>query len=334
MTTPLEFARQTVRAAVKIHERLSTPAWSAHLERFPDADWDRLRTAVWRLKKVRSRGWHVAAANLFEDIDYQAAQVIRSLEAFRTLVPSAPKASRIAPPSQIAADLAVLPDEFESVQIDLNGRTVSVRTEPLELESLWLGPFDICLWWERIGVRHAYEVIAKDPQRPCRDEEVTHPHVRSNLLCEGDATLPIKAALAGGRLLDFFVLVHQTLQTYNSGSPYVAVEEWNGIRCPDCGYSMDEDSACRCEACDSQLCSECTMYCRSCDRYVCSECSGECSACQRAYCQSCLTDPPQAFRRLCAGCRKKEEEEHEDQACDDPAPAADAVCLGQAAAAA
>ena len=333
MTTASEFARQTLRAAVKIHQQLFAPSWAAYLDSFPLVPWDRLRTTFWRLRKVESRGWRAAAADVLQDVDHQARQLVQHLDAFRALLPVAPKASRIAPPGQIAADLAALEDEFEGIQIDLKARTLTVRTEPIELEDLWLGPFDIRLSWERIGVRRAYEVIAKDPQRPSRDEEVTHPHVRNNQLCEGEASVPIKNSLATGRILDFFLLVRQTLQTYNGASPYVAVEDWNGTRCTDCGYSMDADDASSCETCDERICSECSVYCRGCGRYVCNECSGQCTECEHNFCQSCLAVSPEALRCLCAACRKKEEESREADQSNDPPPADDAVCVGQAAAA-
>jgi hypothetical protein len=335
MTTP-NLARNCLRAAVKIHERLMVPCWTTYLDCWPSHEWERLRNLLWRLRKVQSRGWQAAARDVLTSVQFETLLLVDKLKAFRKQLPPLHSQSHLLTPSQIAADLAALENEFESVQIDLKARTVTVRTDPIELEGLWLGPFDIRLWWERIGVRRPYEVIATSPQRPNVDEEVTHPHVRDNLLCEGEATVSIKSALAGGRVFDFFLLVRQTLQTYNSASPYVAIEEWEGARCGDCGLSMHGDDASSCDACDARICNDCSLYCRDCDRYACSECSGQCAECENTFCQTCLADPPEAERRLCAGCRKLQvaEEPDDAEASDDTSLAADAVCVGEVAAAA
>jgi hypothetical protein len=333
MTTTIHL-RQATRAAIKIHERLLVPAWSRCLEYWPPAQWERLRTLLWRLRKVQSRGWQAAAREVIADVEFETQLLMSKLKTFHKELGALPKQSRMCSPGQIAADLAALADEFASVRIDLQARTITVQTEPIELEGLWLGPFDICLWWERLGVRRPYEVIAIKPQRPRKDEQVTHPHVRDNQLCEGDAVGPIKGALADGRLFDFFVLVRQTLETYNSASPYVSIDDWQGIRCHDCGSHLDTDDACTCETCDGQICDGCTISCHDCGRYACNDCTGVCSTCDFSFCHHCLADPREAAIRLCAGCRKKEEEEPDDPQCDAAALAILPVCVGQVAAAA
>jgi len=334
MSLPTGLARQAIRAAVKIRERLTAPAWTEGLEHVPRREWETVRQAHWRLRQAESRGWSAAGREVLSDLDHHLMTLVARLQAFRTQLAAPLPASRVSSSRHIAADLAALEDEFERVQIDLGEKTVTVQTEPIVLEDLWLGPFDICLWWERIGVRRAYEVIAKDPQPPSGNDDVTHPHVRSNLLCEGEAAAPIQASLAGGRLFDFFLLVRQTLETYNSASPYVALRDWQGRRCLDCGWNLDEDDASRCATCEGQLCGECSTYCEGCGEYFCRECSAACSACERSFCNHCLVDPPEAANRLCANCHKKEEESHDNEPPDDAPAAIYPLCLGQAAAAA
>jgi hypothetical protein len=234
------------------------------------------------------------------DIDFRSHLLVSQLQAFRQEITDLTRQRRTSSASQIAADLAALPDEFPAVRIDLQQRTITTRTEPIELEGVWLGPFDICLWWERLGTRRPYEVIACQPRRPACDTQVTHPHVRDHQLCEGDAALPIKASLAEGRLLDFFVLVRQTLETYNGASPYVGLHEWEGVRCHDCGAHLDSDDASLCEACEEQICGECTTFCPGCNRYVCSACTAVCSACDSSFCNSCLAGRSGDASLLCA----------------------------------
>ncbi|MCI0361663.1 MAG: hypothetical protein L0211_24530 [Planctomycetaceae bacterium] len=334
MTTSTDSRKLAIRAAAKIHARLCTSPRLNCVDRLPGGGWERLRSAVWRHRKVDVRGWHAAAASLVDDLDYQTGLLITELKHFRDQLSATARSPRIAGPGQILADLLALENEFESVQIDLKEGTVTAQTEPIELEGLWLGPFNVRLWWERLGLRPAYEVIAIDPQYPARDDSVTHPHVQERQLCEGEATLPIKAALTEGRLFDFFLLVRQTLQTYNESSPYVRISEWDGRHCKDCGWSMDAESASTCGRCDEHVCDECSRYCRSCDRYACSACTEECAECENTFCSECLTLDTKTRRLLCQSCLDQGTSDEDEDQCEGAAPAADAVCLGQTAAAA
>jgi hypothetical protein len=331
MTQPV-CERTAFRAAAKIHERLQAPPVTNILDFLPAPQWDRLRRALWLLRKAEVRGWQVAARELSEEADYQAMQLASLFESFRKQLSARP-IRHVQSLDQIVADLEALGDEFEEVQIDLRNHWVAVVTAPIELEELWLGPFAIRLWWERLGIRRPYEVIAQSPQRPARDQSVTHPHVHDNQLCEGDASQAIKLALAGGRILDFFVLVRQTLETYNSGSPYVPIDEWQGRRCPCCDYSMSDDDASGCAECDTTVCSECTVWCRSCDRYICVGCADPCANCAHSFCGACLTKNAKTGQLLCKSCYHQGVRHATDDE-ERAAPAADAVRLGQIAAAA
>jgi hypothetical protein len=334
MTIQSDFGRLAMRAAAKIHERLQAPARLNCVDRFPGAEWDRLRNTLWRHRQVEVRDWRGAARGLLADLDEQTGLLISQLQYFRQQLTASARPKQVAAPSQILADLLALDNEFESVEIDLREKTVTVQTAPIELADLWLGPFDIRLWWERLGVRRAYEVIAKRPQRPSRDESVTHPHVRDGQLCEGDGATPIHMALASGQIFDFFLVVRQTLETYNSSSPYVSIEEWNGFRCPDCGCSLDADDASYCDRCDERVCSECSTWCRSCDQSFCSSCTGQCGECDEPFCKFCLTKDVRTLRQLCKSCQTQGAPTDNDDDQVPLAPAADAVCLGEVTAAA
>lgn len=104
---------------------------------------------------------------------------------------------------------------------------------------------------------NVFRVIALEPNRAAPNESVTHPHVDDGRLCSGDAAVPLERALNVGRIADAFCLVHGVLSHYNPGSPYVALEEWDGLECTDCGGSMARDEVWRCDGCDLALCSEC-----------------------------------------------------------------------------
>ena len=81
-----------------------------------------------------------------------------------------------------------------------------------------LGPFEIRLDWGSLSDPNPYSVVALDPNSAASNDEVTHPHVKDEHLCEGEGHSAIRAALAECRLLDFFMLVSQVLHTYGQGS--------------------------------------------------------------------------------------------------------------------
>ncbi|MCA9067760.1 MAG: hypothetical protein KDA84_02485, partial [Planctomycetaceae bacterium] len=129
---------------------------------------------------------------------------------------------------ELHAELLGLYDEFPNAELNLRQKMISVITDSITLEEVYLGPFSIEL--DIAGASGlSYSVIATDANPAGNDEDVTHPHVRDNTLCEGEGTLPIRRAIEEGRLVDFFQVVDQILNTYNGGSAYVALDEWQGI---------------------------------------------------------------------------------------------------------
>ena len=122
--------------------------------------------------------------------------------------------------------------EFPEVSIDKAEQTLSVLTEPIDLQGTHLGPFRIVLRWNRLRQRRSYDVEASEPNPAQGEEEITHPHVQGRQLCEGEGAICIKAALSQGRIFDFFLLVKQILETYNPSSAYISLDRWNGVACP------------------------------------------------------------------------------------------------------
>ena len=157
-------------------------------------------------------------------------------------------------------------------------------------EKCGLGPLKIVLDWSDLSVTKPYQIIAQEPQPAARDDEVTHPRVHGRMLCEGEGRVPIRNALRQGRLCDFFLLVQQVLQTYNAGSAYVRLEDWNGKCWADCGDSCGRDNSNYCDACEITLCSECGSTCSDCDGNLCAECRGACHGCHNTICHHCSID--------------------------------------------
>jgi hypothetical protein len=326
------FQRQAIRAAIRIHEHLRSPSCQTAKLALPVRSWDNVAALLARLHLVQSRGWQAAGQLVVSDLEYQLRRLIAELDSLRARLPGAPE--RISSAGTIAADLLALSEEFEAVAIDLKAKVLRVDTAGIVLEDVNLGPFQIVLHWERIAAGRAYEVVAVDPHCPAGRSDVTHPHVEDHQLCEGAGVTAIRTALASGRLLDFFLLVRQILETYNGGSAYVSLSDWAGsedVTCADCGcFTSSEDCGC-CERCDARICTNCESSCGDCGRYMCCECCALCAGCSRSFCQTCLNEAAARERRLCDSCLEKKEIAVDVQD-NREAAAPDGVRLGEAAA--
>lgn len=133
-------------------------------------------------------------------------------------------------------------------------------------------------------------------------DEITHPHVNDGELCAGDAAVPIERALSEGRISDAFILIRSVLTNYNSRSPYVRLDAWDGFTCSDCGESMNREESSFCHRCERDLCETCSSYCRSCDETRCGSCLTACSNCGDYCCSSCLEEIATG-ESLCGNCR-------------------------------
>jgi hypothetical protein len=227
--------------------------------------------------------------------------------------------------AEIVRDLIVLNDEFESLQFDCKEGRLVVTTSPIELEETWLGSFAISLDINSLSTtsKGRYDVIALDHNPSRARDDVPHPHVKGGELCEGHAQSAINGALKQGRLLDFFQIVHGVLTTYNSSSPYVALEDWSSVRCNDCGDSHSPDDGYICDKCDDSICSGCHGVCKTCREITCNSCSSVCESCQESVCHTCVTECVDCDAPVCTECltnerckscaEKAEESESQDE---------------------
>jgi hypothetical protein len=243
--------------------------------------------------------------------DLQAAVLI----CVRDLYDSAADAARnLARPTPTAPSLRFLLEELRQIEADFGNLTIdwqtkaiNVTTEPITLKDVYLGPFEIRFFWERLTRTtddFCFDVVALDPHPPDASEDVTHPHVKRSKLCPGAAKKPLENALEQGRLADGFTLVRSVLVTYNPNSPHAALEEWSGARCHDCQCALPEDDRNFCEACSRDYCQDCASFCWSCDCLRCTHCLELCQVCQRGSCQSCLALTQASRRRCCTDCRR------------------------------
>ena len=236
--------------------------------------------------------------------------------------------------ADLFAELLQIEQEHGQLSYDLKERTVSVITEPITMDGIAFGPFEIKLSLNKISKLYTdspYRVIALEPNPAGADSNVTHPHVSSERLCEGDGVVSIRKAIEQGRLCDFFTMVVNILQTYNPDSPYVLLDEWDGISCYDCGYTISSDECYFCEDCEHDFCSQCSTSCEFCNTTICTECSFECPECEKPVCRRCTVVCAECEETFCQNCineegfcdqcqeeRKEQENEENNQETEQP----------------
>ena len=228
----MEDKKNLIRIADKIQEALIKLNNSRYLELMRQ-----LTSFAGQLQEITAKsrkmgtslvhGWFSAAercrkgiSRLFSDIQYSVSR----------LQPLAEKPQREIPKlSALVGELDALEQEFGNAEFDISENTISIITDPITLEDLYLGPFKIQLELNKLSELYQntpYHVIALEPNPAATDEAVTHPHVSNETLCEGDGCTAIRSALEEGRIYDFFTMARSILNTYNPDSPYVSLDEW------------------------------------------------------------------------------------------------------------
>jgi len=267
-----------------------------------EENWSRVQQLQHRLQLASRYCYHAAQTHLRQTL----AQSLRRLA--KDCLHQAEDLERLEqqpePPTLrlLFEELQSVQDEFDEVQIDWPAKILRVRTERIILEEIDLGPFEIRLSLNQLGCYQPYTVMALEPCRPSCCDDVTHPHVQSDTLCEGEGRYAIARALEQGRLGEFFLLAAQILRTYNSGSAYCRLSDWHGSPCADCGDTINDEDRYTCDRCHSGLCDCCTGSCTCCDDTLCNECSSTCESCQGTTCDHCLSHCDSCSDSICSGC--------------------------------
>lgn len=270
---------------------------------FAPDDLRRCQALFRKLDKARSRKLPLAAAIVAGNLEEALYRLRERLTSHLAAQTSRSTAREIPSLKTLYTEVKGLLEEFEAVEVDLKKRLIVVTTDPIELEDVYLGEFEIRLSLDQLGAqRSPYEVVALDANPAAADEGITHPHVKENHLCEGDGVIPIRRALEGGWLADFFQIVIQVLHSYNSGSAFAQLDSWSGVSCADCGASVDPEDAIACNRCEGRMCEGCTWECKGCINDFCSECSQACRRCGRRFCQACLIQCANCEQSFCQSC--------------------------------
>jgi len=270
-----------------------------------------------------THNWFFAAkrcrTSISRSLDDMQYSIQKAKQFINVNVPELPRLS------VLIDELNGLKMEFGNIDFNREENTLSVVTEPITLEDVYLGPFRIQLNINKLSELYkdrAYYIIALDPNPAVTDEEVTHPHVSSERLCEGDGTVSIRTSIEQGRICDFFTIVKNILNTYSPDSPYVPLSEWDGSPCYDCGYICNSDNHYYCSFCDHDYCEECSSYCPKCDETVCLGCGGQCPHCEEFTCPNCMSHCAECGQLcctscleddLCPNCIEEKENENEEQ---------------------
>jgi len=283
----------------------------------------RLTTESRKMAASVKRGWLYAAQRCCRNVDNLLGEVIYALPKVRPLIEKPQK--EILTLQVLVNELDALENEFGDIEFDASKNTISVVTEPITLEDVYLGSFKIQLELNKLDQLYnnsPYLVIALEPNPASTDDGITHPHVNSNKLCEGEGSAAIKTSLEEGRIFDFFTIVRSILNTYSPDSPYVALDDWCGTTCYDCGRTVNSEDIYYCDHCEHDYCDECSTYCRHCEETVCLGCSDQCSYCEEMLCRSCVSECEECGEMfckscleddLCPNCREDKENENEEQ---------------------
>jgi hypothetical protein len=294
--------------AQKIRERLKLVSLSRYKEMAGLLDpvvenMERLRGVRRRLRLCCTRQWYSAAAEVASGLARTVRYMTYDLNRLQELA----DASETQPPNcaELVADLRQAENEFGQLRYDRKNRFVAVATDAIELEEVYLGEFEIRLLLSSRDTAPShddlYRIVALDPHPASSDETVTHPHVRNECLCAGDAGAAIRSALDQGRICDFFLLVKAVLEQYNAGSPFVRLDNWEGGACYDCGRGMADESY-GCPDCENDFCSECISSCQHCESSYCESCLSTCAACEESVCSNCLRRCPDCRKAICRSC--------------------------------
>ncbi len=318
--------QQLVRIASDIRDRLLTLRRSKQLQvqsRVTSLieQMNRLVTIRRKLSLCEIRNWQAAGEKVLKqieaalrDIPYHIQQVEQAVQACNIKVPSV---------TDVYQELTQADEEFDGLAYHKQDDLLAVTTEPIELNDIHLGEFEIQLHVPSLSemrYNSIYRIFALDPHPATSNECVTHPHVSDERLCAGDAGAAINMALGAGRICDFFLLVRSVLTNYNPDSPYVSLDNWYGTPCYECGYVARGDDVYWCECCQHEYCGECSSYCRRCDESTCIGCLDNCTVCNEPVCPSCMTTCPECGEQLCKTCLEElqcpciqENEENQDE---------------------
>ena len=182
-----------MRLAVAIHEQLKAEQSKSVNVELPATTWQQSEILFRRMRRAHQHGWQLAAQRLQRDLRDMLRRLHGEVIAIDRMLEPQHDERRATSIGDIHADVVALREEFDEVSFDQRGRTISVTTEPIELEGVYLGPFEIRLEWGNLpeGHSHSYRVIALVVRTKIEFDSRTDTHlsqvsVRLPILCRID----------------------------------------------------------------------------------------------------------------------------------------------------
>ena len=275
------------------------------------------------LEKCTERGWDAAATVLLQRLRYRLPNILSDADELHRILNS--DECRPVTHRQVFSELRALEEELGAARYDRDDCALTAITDPIVLEGVHLGRFEIRLLLDRLDEpdpQRYLRIVALEPNPSVRNQDVTHPHVKQERPCVGDAGTSIEQALKTGRLCDLFMMVRSVLQTYNGESPFVELEHWEGRPCFECEQVVGPDDSFCCERCEHDFCHDCIACCGDCSLSCCAGCIDRCGRCGESCCADCLTTCTRCGQlscsscveeSLCTTCREKDTHENEPQ---------------------
>ncbi|MFP4105882.1 MAG: hypothetical protein ACLFVU_07285 [Phycisphaerae bacterium] len=306
--------RRRVRVAQALRDRLRQCAAEADEERRKSLSLlvqrvEHMRRDLSRWDTAAHRSWGEATRRMEGRAERMLPEIGYLLDAARQGFSQ--RQVRVPDLRTVLAELAQLEAEFGGVEVGGGEPAIAVITEPIVLEGIALGAFRLTLDVGSLRLDRpdlSVRAEALEPNPAAINDAYTHPHICDQRICLGEATLPVRQALATGRLADLFCILRSTLTTYNPSSPYVAIEDWHGCPCAECGYVTAEEDRISCTSCEDAFCSECVSWCAACDEATCLSCLQRCEPCEDLVCRGCLTTCPVCGKSVCSTCLRECEE--------------------------
>lgn len=269
----------------------------------PHQAWDLVELHFQQLRLAEERGWNGASRRITNQLCGAVSTLEAQLRELRNSLANRHAVDQSTPTLlELVTELAGLRDEFPEVRYEPRTSQVVVVTEPIVLDDVTLGAFEIVLTIDDVNGEQAYIVRALEPFPAQSDDEVVHPHVRDECLCEGDGRRAVRRALESGRLCDFFQIVARILASYNEDSAYVTLDRWQGEPCHSCGDLTTDETRYPCDRCNVPLCGVCAGRCEQCEASLCHSCSQVCAACEDSCCSRCTRPCSECGRPTCKDC--------------------------------
>ncbi len=283
-----------------------------------------IQCAAARYRMSQNRGWSAAQEHSRREVLQSATRFEQA--ASRLVVDLRTQPPKVPSYRDVYDDILEINAEFGNVRFDRDANALCVQTEPITLDHIELGRFEMQLHLGAIAANDEstwLRVVALDPNPCAVDELIVHPHVNDERVCLGDAAGPLQTAARQGRFADVFQIAAAVLRTYNTGSPYCALDIWHGRTCEDCGAVSHDDNSYFCEHCEQHFCDECYSGCVVCNESSCASCLASCEMCDERVCCGCLQSCSHCGESACALCLEEElcpsclEEVNEEEIEDD-----------------